>query len=246
MADAMKQISRDVDYLVSSWPGLVTLAVPSTSSRRPAVGRRDQSEDARARREEEAREDRAAARLPGAVPGTGPVPAPAHVGLLDLLARIVSVAADVAETVTQTAGVERPAPPTSSWVDPRPYFIAARLWLQAAQLADERTVPWVAQQVGPLVVEVARMLGEVHDGQVLDALCPWCKGRTAQGEGRRTLVVQLPRTENPDHGPVIVCRGDGCEPPLDKCGMRVGGRPAWNEREWDWLAKLLDPLPEVV
>lgn len=247
------QVDEDVAYLVDSWPALVTLRTPGSGRRRPP-SRHEVTEAQRLRSELLAIQERVElrrARELGVqpVPPTGPIPAPAALEVLDLLAEFVAVSADVADAVTQTAGVERPpSSPSSSWTDPRPYLRLAAAWLEQADEVDERTVPWVAAQLRPLAGKVAHQLGEVHDGQLLDALCPWCGGRTERRltGGERTLVVYVRGTrrakaEGQGDGPVIVCRGLNCEPPEASCGTRVGGRPAWPEREWDWLARQLLP-----
>lgn len=254
MSRLQRQVVEDLDYLIGSWPALVTLSTPGSTKRRP-VGRHEISDAQRAHRAvlamQERIEDRKRAKELGCVPvpPTGPIPAPAALGVLDLLARFVMVASDVAETVADTAGVDRPPQVESSWTDPRPYLQLARAWLTVADDVDSRTVPWVGLQLRPLADQVATQLGEVHDGQLLDALCPWCRGRTERrpNGGERTLVVyargsRLEQAEGQrKDGPVIVCRGVNCEPPEQSCGTRIGSHPAWPEREWEWLAKQLLP-----
>lgn len=258
-----RQVLEHIDYLIGAWPALVTLSTPG-STRRGSTGRRAVSEAQRAHAAMLAMQERLDARIastrPGAVRGTGPVPAPAALGVLDLLARFVATAADVAEVVTQAAGVDRAPAVESSWTDPRPYLQLARAWVSPAHQADPMVLPRLRGWLGPLCDDVARELGEVHDGQLLDALCPWCGGRTEHGDGERTLVVYASRERRhvaadaedqvaakvgaraADEGPVIVCRGVYCEPPAQDCGTRVGDRPAWPEREWEWLAKRLVPI----
>ncbi|MGN8245248.1 hypothetical protein ACTHAM_002367 [Cellulomonas soli] len=254
------QITEDTDYLLGAWPLLVELGVPSTSGRaRILPPRHHLSERARERAALEAREDRAEARKPGyAAPGKHAVPV--NVPLLDLLAVFVATASDVAETVTQCAGVERPPSPSSAWTDPRPYLVRARTWLEPACDADDRVRPWVAEQLHGLADSIAAHLGEVHDGQVLEALCPWCLGRSERRPtgGDLTLVVhdRMSRAEqeagaaDPERGTtLIVCRGMNCTPPDSDVGAWEGPqdgprRPAWPVREWDWLAQRLLPVDE--
>lgn len=253
-----RQALEDLEYLVQSWPALVTLRMPGSPPRAPSA--HQVSEAQRVHAALLAITEREEARQAGAIHGTGPITAPVALAVVDLLARFVSVASDVAETVTQVAGVDRPAPPSSSWVDPRPYLLLARTWLSVAQQADDSTTSWVARQLHPLADSVALQLGEVHDGQSLAAICPWCMGRTEHYPlgGQRTLVVYARQSRaeqageaEPDEekkkreksrGPMIVCQGTNCTPPDSVCGTHVGGRPAWPEREWEWLAKRL--LPE--
>jgi hypothetical protein len=261
-----RQIAEDMDYLLASWPLLVLLNAPG-GSRARILPMRPLSEAARERAEAQAREDADVARLPGYVaPGRHPVPI--DVPLLDLLAEFVATAAEVADAVTQTAGVERMRPPASCYVDPRPYLQTARAWLQVACDADERTEPWVGERLHGIADRIATHLGEVHDGQVLEALCPWCNGRTPSrpAGGALTLVVmdrarRATSTPSADDAvrpgeddrrqPLIVCRGTSCTPPDSDVGLWLGPddgarRPAWPMREWDWLAQRLLPVPESV
>jgi len=248
-----RDVVAEIDYLADAWPALVTLRVPSSGRRRPP-GRRDVSEAQRLHAAvlaiQERMEDRQRAVEVNAmpVPPTGPIPAPAVIAVLDLLALFVATAADIAETVARVAGVDAPPQVESSWTDPRPYLKFARTWLTVADGADDRTMPWVAKTLRSLADRVATQLGEVYDGQLLDALCPWCGGRTERRPtgGERTLVVYARQSrrdaEGTKHeGPVIVCRGVNCTPPESACGTSVGAHPAWPEREWDWLSKQLLP-----
>lgn len=247
----LRQVIEDVDYLIESWPSVVTLSTPG-STRRPTP--RHVSDAQRSHRAllalQERMEDARRARELGVeqVPPTGPIPAPAPLAVLDLLADYAAVSADVADAIAQTVGVEREPAVESAWTDPRPHLRLVREWVRYADEVDDRTLPWVRSRLGPLAERVAAQLGEIHDGQVLDALCPWCGGRTERrpNGGDRTLVVyargsRLEQVERAGDGAVIVCRGVNCEPPLGACGTRVGQHPAWPEREWDWLAKRLLP-----
>jgi hypothetical protein len=245
-----EQIAEDTRYLIDSWRPLVELGVPGTIPRRPMRSHRPSDEQTEQAAREHA-EDTAERRKAGYVPGPRRLPAPAPLDLLDLLARFVSVCADVAETVAQVAGVERLEAPVSVHQDPRPYLAHARTWLQVAQDADDSTERWVSDQLHRLADAVAAHLGELADGQVLEALCPWCRGRSEKRPtgGDLTLTV-LARGPRPGadaavvRDPMIVCRGTNCEPPAGECGTRVAGRPAWPDREWDWLAARLLPMIE--
>ena len=252
-----RQIAEDTRYLIDSWRPLVELGVPGTRQRRLMRPRRPSEEMAEQAAREHA-EDTAERRKAGYVPGPRRLPAPAPLHLLDLLARFVSVCADVAETVAQIAGVERLDAPVSAHVDPRPYLVHARAWLKVAQEADDTTEAWVAEQLHRLADAVAAHLGELADGQVLEALCPWCGGRSEKrptgGDLTLTVYARGPRaaTEPPaetkpgekakERPPMIVCRGTNCAPPDGECGNRIGGLPAWPDREWDWLAARLLPV----
>lgn len=248
---AARQVIEHLDYLEETWPDLVTIGVERGTRRRMPSPRRGRSDEAAQR---EAMAEAAERRQPGWVPGPGARPVPIDVDMLDLIVLVVSTAEDLGTTITQVAGVERPAPAASSWEDPRPYLRSARAWLTAAHDVDAETVPWAARLLAPVVRRVASAVGEILDGQVLDALCPWCGGRTDRDPngGARTLVVHVgagattgarPETTEPGatkaEGPLIVCHGSECSPPESACGRRWREQPAWPEREWDWLAKQL-------
>jgi hypothetical protein len=86
-------------------------------------------------------------------------------------------------------------------------------------------------------------LGMLPDGQLLDALCPWCDGRTttAPAGGARTLRVRMLA----DGRPAVVCEGT-CEPPEHDVGAEWRGRPAWPlEAEGAWLAGRIEHADEA-
>ncbi|MFF2621224.1 hypothetical protein [Oerskovia jenensis] len=255
MSNLPDRLSEDIAYLISSWPSLVELRVPGTSPRRTTGHRMsDRQREALARLVRAERDD---AREPGAVPGSGPRQVPVAVGILDALARFASTAYDVAEHVAQVVGIDRPEGIGSVWQDPRPHLEVVRTWIASAARVDPETLPWAVDLFHALADSVATLLGEVHGGQVLDAMCPWCSGRGPGGE-LRTLVVLVPLTRDEQAAkeldatdpdlvePLIVCRGTNCTPPPSACGAFHRGWPAWGEREWDWLAKQLLPVPQTV
>lgn len=248
----VRRVLEQIDYLETAWPQLITLGVEASTRRQQLPTRRRRSDEAVERARREAQAEAAERRMAGWVQALSHPSVPVDVTMLDLLATVVEAAQDLAETVTQTAGADRPTYVESAMEDPRPRLRTARAWLTAAQDVDDRTVPWAAAVLTPVVRSVASALGEIIDGQVLDALCPWCGGRSSRrpGGGDRTLVVhagpdavttQQADTEPAGPGdvgwPRIVCHGANCTPPASACGAQVHGQPAWPEREWDWLAK---------
>lgn len=225
-----EQVNDLVDDLVEWWPHLVELRTPGTPRRWTEVASSPRV---------------SADRLERLSPSAAPSPAPAVVSVLDLVQRVAVTAADVSTTVAAVAGVA-PARLRSAWIDPVLHLEHARSCLRAADEADPLTAPWVIAELAPLVLAVATEVGEVRTGQTLRALCPWCRGRTTAVPtgGERTLQVILPDEAEEEAEPMIVCVGLICSPPPSKCGRRVNGRPAWPEREWDWLAKNLLELDE--
>lgn len=260
MTNAVRRVLEQIDYLEEAWPQLVTLGVAASTRRHHLPSRRRRSREAIERAQRTAQLEAAERRRPGWVPALSHPSAPVDVTMLDLLTRVVEVAENLAEVVTQTAGVDRPRHVESALEDPRPRLRTARAWLTAAQEVNADIVPWAGRQLLPVVREAAEALGEIVDGQLLDALCPWCGGRTERRPmgGERTLVVQAgpmavttqqsgqSRPEPGEVGwPRIVCHGLNCTPPASACGAQVDGQPAWPEREWDWLAKQLNPVRQA-
>ncbi|PFG19855.1 hypothetical protein ATL40_1431 [Serinibacter salmoneus] len=250
--DLLGSVRQHLDYLEEVWPDVVELRVPSNRAR--GVGRRHRSdhavEAARVRAVAEAVE-RAA---PGAVVPPGVRPVPVDVGALDLMAQIAGAAEWACSSVVQAAGVEQLDPVGSVYVDPRPYLRRARAWLTGAHEAEpEFLLGNLDSILAPVVMSTAAFLGDILDGQVLDAVCPWCGGRTASAPvgGQRTLRVVCPGGrlrgdgERDDRPPMVVCFGENCEPGPREVGMVFGGRPAWPEREWDWLSKQLREVARV-
>ena len=255
LTDAARSVLGHLDYLVEAWPDLVTMGVAAGGRRRLPSSRRHRPDAVVLAQAAEARAELLERRQIGWVPGTGKHPAPVDVDMLDLIRDVVAAAEDLALTITQTAGVDRPSHVTSVWEDPRPWLLSARAWLTAADEVDDLTVPWARSVLAPVVRRVASTVGEILDGQVIDALCPWCRGRSEKrpNGGERTLMVAAPgqastgaRPEatapGQGDGPLVVCHGTNCAPPDSACGRRLRGMPAWPEREWDWLAKQLLPL----
>lgn len=233
----VERVIRDLDYLVEAWPALVVLKIPGSARSWVETPRR-------AGVLSEADAERLGKK------GV-PRPAPADVGVLDLLARIAATADDLARTIVVTAELdnleadppiyaEEFLPTTSVTADPRPWMRTTATWLAEAHDADARTLPWVEGQLAPLIAAAARLLGDVRDGQVMNGICPWCYGATSSGVGERTMQIHYPVTE--DDEPLVICRGVNCSPPSSACGSRFRGQPAWPIREWDWLSKMLrDP-----
>lgn len=242
MSKQLDRIRKDLDYLIDVWPDLVLMLEPGT--RRRWSQRRVDPETA-ARRAEETRQEfeerrklPPALRLVGAPPGVHP--APIDVSVLDTLQRVARLADELARDVGEWAA--QPMGRTfSAHLDPRPYLLHVRAHLSAAQEWDSRVAPWISDKVRQVVADVASHRGELREGQMLDAICPWCGGRTesAPAGGERTISLRHPSVDDEDDEPLIVCHGLNCTPPVTACSRQVGGQPAWPRREWDWLAAQL-------
>jgi hypothetical protein len=193
-------------------------------------------EEARAEMDRRARQERAEAddRAPGYSA------APLHLDVLDLMAGILMAADLLHEQVAHTLGHPTLAHPASAYADPRPYLaysleLLPEAWAQLGQHAHEEATR--------MRDTVLLTLGEMHDGQMLDAICPFCIGRTyRKPAGELTLRVRvIPDRRRAGHTEaVVVCENpDGCTPFSSECGLWVNGRPAWHQAEWEWLAQRL-------
>lgn len=238
------QVRTDLQYLVEAWPSLVALKIPGTArawAERPRTSRTLSPED-----------------LERLGPKGVPRPAPADIGVLDLIYTLATKADDIARTLVDVAysgdvyvvgdwPPQRILPDEEASKDPRPWLEAVSFCLEPAHRADDKTLPWVAYEIGPIVRQSARLLGDIRDGQVLNGICPWCNGRgLSDVHGERTMEIHYPDPDDETDEPLIVCRGVNCSPPRTMCGMRWHDHPAWTRREWDWLAKMLrDPEHEI-
>jgi hypothetical protein len=88
-------------------------------------------------------------------------------------------------------------------------------------------------------------LGEIYDGQALDAICPFCIGRTFRHpSGEKTMRVRIvpSRIHEGETEFVVVCENpDGCHALASECDMWIRDRPAWPWSQWEWLALRLLP-----
>ncbi|MGB3771726.1 MAG: hypothetical protein WBF79_01945 [Rhodococcus sp. (in: high G+C Gram-positive bacteria)] len=226
-------VMSDLDYLIDAWPSVVHAKIPGSERSWVETPRRGVLTEMDAERM-----------------GKQGVPrkAPTIVGVLDLLHQFAHSADEVARTVVDVAGLDTSfLPLDAASKDPRPWLLVVKTWLDSADKRDSRTIPWVHDQMTALTVQVERLLGDVRDGQVMNGVCPWCRGRLQDGgtEGR-TLRIHYPNGRDENDEPLIFCFGVNCNPPQAACGTRFRGKPAWNIREWDWLsAQLIDSAPRA-
>lgn len=181
----------------------------------------------------------------------GASPAPLRVPVLDVLTDLLTDAADLADELAAALTCPSMEPPSTGLADPRPYleFAARRL----AEVDDADLGAWAYERSRVMVATVARALGLVYDGQVLDVECPWCRGVTPEtpGGGARTWRVRdLFGGRSCERGQpyrrfcteceqqiVITCENAGCEP-LSRCvGTWWRGQPCWPLHDWDWLSE---------
>lgn len=232
-------VRRDLLWIADRWADVHESRLKGTARpwRAPQVSPDTRSElDAQARLE---KADRIGLTM-------GESPAPVHVDVLDTLADILMRADMLHDHIAQTLGVERLDPAPSAFADPKPYlaFIGEHLADFAADDTDGLNA--VSDLARELREDMAAVLGEIADGQTLDALCPFCGGKDGHhpNGGAKTLRVRnvpLPRMEDRDHHEaVIMCVGGMCAPAENECGVYVRGLPAWPMSDWDWLAERLD------
>jgi hypothetical protein len=213
-----------IDEVITRWPDLVESRVKGTERPVPS-GRRDSDEVDEGE-------------------GFGCVPAPIHLDVLDAMASIVMWADMLHEHVAQTIGHPRLEPAASALADPRPFLAYVRELLPEAAESDDEIVDAARDKAERMKSVILAKVGEVFDGQTLEALCPFCVGQTFGKRHIRSLRVRIipSRVKVGEEEFVIVCENpDGCRPFAAECDMWVRGRPAWPWSQWDWLAERLIP-----
>lgn len=237
-AKRLGAIRRDLLWIADRWADVHESRIKGTKRpwREPTLTPEAREElDRRARAEKAEADDR--------MPGESI--APVHIDVLDTLADILMRADMLHDHVAATLGVERLDPAPSAFSDPTPYLWFVSEHLGAFCEDDPDGMDAVSDVARDLRAEMARVLGEVFDGQTLAALCPFCGGRDDHHPvgGARTLRVRLIWMPTPDdkdaHEPAIVCTGGRCDPPESDCGTRLRGMPVWPLAEWQWFADRL-------
>lgn len=235
LAAALKSLQTVIDR----WDDLEASRIKGT--KRPHLsGQRTLTRQAADRRNAQRLEDIANAddRAPGYTE------APLHLDVLDIMSGLLMSADLLHERVAQDVGEDRLDHPASAYDDPAPYVAYVLKHLPAAtQLVQE----YAAEQAALMESAILLALGEVFDGQQLDAVCPFCMGR-ANGMmfGEITLHIRLiPSTANPEHVDfAVVCENpNGCTPFANEVDVWLWGRPAWRFQRWAWLADRLIRRP---
>jgi hypothetical protein len=240
--------AADLRLVAEYWPGLAELRDPSVYAPRPAslLTPEQRAENDHAARIERQERD-------GLMPGEHQDAARADV--LDLMASLAYDADDLAEEIARVIMCPRPEPGSSAFADPAPLLDFAIRHLREANRADSEVGNWAAAKGRNMLTEVGRALCLTHDGQLLQAVCLWCDGRTEMdpaGGARTWRVRDLLGGLNCTHGRpdramcercnqliAIVCESGTCAPPDKFVGTWFRGQPAWPLYEWDWLAKQL-------
>lgn len=229
-----------LDEVIKRWPDLVESRLKGTP--RPKTPGAILSDSGRERMNQQRREDVAYAddRAPGASV------APLHIDVLDLMATILMQADLLHEHVAQTVGHPRLAHPSSAYADARPYLRYIRELLPEACETDEEMLEAATEKIELIHDEVLMALGEIRDGQRLNAVCPFCVGRTSKRlAGELTMRVRIRDISTAEHPGLaeflVVCENpDGmCQPFAREVDTWVGSNPAWRYPRWAWLAKQL-------
>lgn len=155
--------------------------------------------------------------------------------------------ADPDDWATTTPRTPRPPAAMSAFADPGPYLTRAQ---QLLPLASHTTLAAIERACDTVKYRAHTLLGLIGDGQLLNATCPWCDGRTTSTPtgGAKTLRVRAQLPPGKTHANVdasdvdwfIVCEGD-CDPPSKDCGTWLRGHPAWSlKNEGAWLAQRIE------
>lgn len=110
----------------------------------------------------------------------------------------------------------------------------ACVWLESSLdviSAHEDFAQTLTDAIGTIRRRIAATVGEIEDGMTLKAPCISCRGID---EDTGQLMYTLRLRAKPD--PVIMCVNPACQPSEAMCGTWIRSRPAWPQREWDWLA----------
>lgn len=239
--DLLAELQTTVEHLAAN-------LLPGTARpwRAPQV-----SAEKRAQLDAQAREDRlhiaqqghlpAHLRGQGVVVPPGESPAPYDLDIADLLSTVLVEADALADRLCLLLWRPIDPPATSAFADPRRHLALVVRLLDELAAVDPDELEAVAHWCQVKIRDAAPALGLVSDGQLLEALCPWCGGATGAHPvgGARTLRVRT----LPGGRPVVVCEGGRCtaEPGTPDCGISWRGLPAWDlENEGAWLADRIE------
>lgn len=264
--DATKTARQAVTELAEIVTWLAASLLPGTARpwQPPQMSAEKRAElDAKARLERHATSDVVVHEI---VP-LGESPAPMDLDVMDLLVDCLTAADELAVLVADSArSVHLPAA-TSAYADPTPYLNLVLDQLgNVGRCTEACALPGgcghplardvlatVHARCESLVFRARSQLGLVTDGQLLDARCPWCDGRTSKHPvgGAKTLRVKviplLNRTTRAEEQvPVVTCEGGSCSVPASDFGVTHHGRPVWVEGEWAWLAQRIEVHAEIV
>jgi len=247
MTDPLKDALDDLDWIVARWPDLRGMVAGGTP-------RRWKQAFAQLTAEQQEIRDRQAwldrHDVKGEAIGGGR--APLNVDVLDFLAGVLMRCDMLHDHVAQTVGHPRLDPATGVDDDPRRFLAYVKVLLPEACEADPDMADAAAERLSGIRLSMATELGDLEDGHTLNAICPFCLGRSPRNPvgGARTLRIRMVevkhrKPEGDEHvidEPVVVCESGTCTPFAAEVSRWVKGKPAWPWPEWEWLAqRLLDP-----
>jgi hypothetical protein len=243
-------VRRDLAWLLRYAPDLGGARVPGTRRHWTQPGRGDPEQ--RRRRELEAAADLAARRAHG-MAAIGASPAPLRLDASEALVDVLATVEQLTDRAAQSLGRDRPPPAQSAFADPAPYLQLlhdlAGLLATDPQPEARALFHDLAGDAARLCRTVARVLGMVEDGLVLDADCPWCR----QSRVLRYTVDEhhAERCDRTCQAPwwsgdvplascwrdaLIVCTSGVCEPRDADREALWRGLPAWSvARSGEWL-----------
>jgi hypothetical protein len=238
---AIRATIADLDWTAQRWDDLVEYRLKGTP--RPWRQPDELTPEKRAERDALARLEKVELERWGRAPGFSP--APLHVSTLDVMVDVLAEADALHETVAQYLGHDRLEPAISAFDDPTRFlaYVASRVGDTARESDDLFAL--VAEKAAAMRTAIAAELGEVEDGQTLNAICPFCCGVTTRhpAGGAKTMRFRLieDRLHAGEKEAVIVCESGACEPFAAECSLRVRNHPAWRFTDWEWLAERLLP-----
>lgn len=237
----IRSVIADLDWTAERWDDLVEYRLKGT----PRPWRQPDELDPyrKAIADALARVERAEVERWGRAPGFSP--APLHVSTLDVMVDVLAEADTLHQTIAQFLGHDRLEPATSALDDPTRFlrYVAARVADAAGD--SDALFDLVAEKAADMRSAIAHELGEVEDGQTLEAICPFCCGVTSRhpAGGAKTLRFRMvaDALRRGEKEAVIVCESGLCQPFMSECSVWVKGKPAWRFPDWEWLAERLLP-----
>jgi hypothetical protein len=230
---------HDLEWTAEHWEDLVEYRLKGTP--RPWRQAGDMNPEQRSTRDALARVEIAEADRLGRAPGFSP--APMHVSTFDVMVDILAEADALHETIAQRLGHDRLETARSAYDSAERFlwWCAARVELSAE---DAPLYELVVEKAALMRSAMSTELGIVVDGQVLNAVCPFCCGVTPRtpGGGAKTLRFRMvpSRVHEGDEEAMIVCEST-CQPFDREVDTWHRGRPAWPWSQWEWLAERLLP-----
>ena len=193
------------------------------------------------RQEREEREARwAKARGPFATAdpiGGGETPDPYRLDMVELLTHILAKADELADTVSQAAGVNPQPPAASAYESPARFLVHTRAWLDMAEEAQAGLTWKVKDECEALTFRANVLLGHMGDGHRLPHDCPWC----GVDQVRIRSIAVTYDDGHEQYRPHIVCESRLCTVNEESVTYWHRGHPAWDLiNEGDWFGRCIE------